>query len=95
MDMTREEDLRSVVAKFGEPKTLSVMEFRLGLLRFKAAHMNDDLFKIVSEKDLELALAYGRTIEEIMSLPFPVWKSLAEKYDESNRSLSSRNISVK
>jgi hypothetical protein len=84
------DELRAEVAKFGEPKTVTMMLFRLTHMRFLAAHEQDDLVQIVSGKDLELALAYGRTVEEIMNLPLPVRRSLEEKYDAENLSLKER-----
>ena len=85
-----EQELKLIVAQFGKPKSLTVLEVRSASQKFRKDHEGEDL--LIGPKDVELALAFGKTPEELLTLDPSVYKSLEELYDEDTASLKQREL---
>ena len=82
--------LEQEVEGFGKPKMLTVLEYRSALQKFRKEHEGEEL--LIGSKDIELALAFGKTPEELVALTPAVYKSLEELYDEETASLKQREL---
>jgi len=69
---------------------LTVLEYRSALQKFRKEHEGEEL--LIGSKDIELALAFGKTPEELVALTPAVYKSLEELYDEETASLKQREL---
>jgi hypothetical protein len=85
-------ELKEIVEKFGLPRVLKVLQLRQAIDDFVTQHKDDGMAKLVGPKDIEISLAYGMAVEQLMDLEIPVRKSLEESYDEANASLKQREL---
>jgi hypothetical protein len=88
------EELRKTIEGYGKPKVITVYEHRLASNAFLAKHSDKDdpAREIIGEEDIEIALAYSLSPEDLLKLSPQVYKSLVERYRAENLSLKQLEI---